>query len=143
MVLNKYRGFSERILTPVAKVLSGLHPNTISVVSLIFAFLAGFAFVFADKSSYEDIFKPGHRIFIMLAIASVCIFLNGFLDAIDGRVARLTNRLSKRGDLFDHALDRYADILILGGIMLSPYCDTVLGALAIIAVLMTSYMGTQ
>jgi archaetidylinositol phosphate synthase len=143
MVLNKYRGFSERILTPVARVLSGVHPNTISVVSLIFAFLAGFAFVFADKSSYEDIFKPGHRIYIMLAIASVCIFLNGFLDAIDGRVARLTNQLSKRGDLFDHALDRYADILILGGIMLSPYCDTVLGALAIIAVLMTSYMGTQ
>ncbi|WP_455391773.1 CDP-alcohol phosphatidyltransferase family protein [[Eubacterium] cellulosolvens] len=143
MVLNKYRGFAEKILTPVARLLSGLHPNTISTVSLLFALLAGIAFAFSDKSSYEDTFKPGHYVYIMLAIGSICVFLNGFLDAVDGRVARMTNRISKRGDLFDHAMDRYADILILGGIMLSPFCDTVLGALAIIGVLMTSYMGTQ
>jgi archaetidylinositol phosphate synthase len=79
----------------------------------------------------------------MLALASVCVFLNGFLDAVDGHVARITKRHSKRGDLFDHAIDRYSDIFIIGGIMLSPYCNTVLGALALIAVLMTSYMGTQ
>jgi archaetidylinositol phosphate synthase len=143
MVLNKYRGTAERLLSKIATVFSGLHPNTISAVSLLFALLAGIAFVFADKSAFEDFFKPGHYIYIMLAIASVCIFLNGFLDAVDGFVARMTNRTSKRGDLFDHALDRYADILIIGGIMLSPFCDTILGAFALIAVLMTSYMGTQ
>jgi archaetidylinositol phosphate synthase len=145
MVLNKYRGIANRILTPAARAFSGLDPNTISAVSLLFAFLAGIAFVFGDKSSFEDIFKPGegHQIYIMLAIASICIFLNGFLDAVDGFVARMTGRSTKRGDLFDHAIDRYADIFILGGIMLSPYCDPVLGAFALIAVLMTSYMGTQ
>jgi archaetidylinositol phosphate synthase len=79
----------------------------------------------------------------MFLIASICIFLNGFLDAVDGKVARLTRKTSKRGDFLDHALDRYADVLILGGIMLSPYCDPVIGAVAIIAVLLTSYMGTQ
>jgi archaetidylinositol phosphate synthase len=143
MVLNKYRSKVDKILEPMAKLFSGLHPNTISAVSLIFALLAGIAFAFSDLSSLEDIFNPGHYIFIMLAIASICIFLNGFLDAVDGYVARITKRTSKRGDLFDHVLDRYADILILGGIMLSPYCDTIIGALAIVAVLLTSYMGTQ
>ncbi len=143
MVLNKYRGSASKILLPLAKAFSGLHPNTISAVSLIFAILAGIAFIFANRPRYEDMFNPGHYIYIMLAIASVCIFLNGFLDAIDGQVARLTKRTSKRGDFFDHALDRYADIFILGGIMLSPYCNSVIGALAIIAVLLTSYMGTQ
>jgi archaetidylinositol phosphate synthase len=143
MVLNKYRGIAEKILTPVARAFSGLHPNTISAVSLLFALLAGIAFVFADKSAFEDYFKPGRYIYIMFAIASICVFLNGFFDAVDGHVARMTKRISKRGDFFDHALDRYADIFILGGIMLSPYCNSVLGALAIIAVLMTSYMGTQ
>jgi len=143
MVLNKYRSKVDKILEPMAKLFSGLHPNTISAVSLIFALLAGISFAFSDVSRFEDILNPGHYIYIMLAIASVCIFLNGFLDAVDGYVARFTKLTSKRGDLFDHVLDRYADILILGGIMLSPFCDTVIGALAIVAVLLTSYMGTQ
>lgn len=143
MVLNKYRGTVNKILIPIARVFSGLHPNTISAVSLLFALLAGIAFMYGDQSRIEDDLKPGHYFYIMLAIASICVFLNGFLDAVDGFVARMTKRTSKRGDLFDHAVDRYADIFILGGIMLSPYCDTVLGALALVAVLMTSYMGTQ
>jgi hypothetical protein len=42
MVLNKYRGNVQSILTPIANLFSGLHPNTISAVSLLFAFLAGY-----------------------------------------------------------------------------------------------------
>ena len=143
MVLNKYRGIVDKIVIPSARALSGLNPNTLSFASVIFAILAGIAFVFADSSKIEDMFNPGYYIYIMFAIASVCIFLNGFLDAVDGKLARLTSRSSRRGDFLDHALDRYADIFILGGIMLCPYCDTVTGALAIIAVLLVSYMGTQ
>jgi archaetidylinositol phosphate synthase len=143
MVLDNYRGTSNKLLLPVARQFSGLHPNTISAVSVVFAIIAGIAFTFANKSKIEDIFNPGHYIYIMFAIASVCVFLNGFLDAVDGQVARITGKTSKRGDFLDHAFDRYADIFILGGIMLSPYCNNIIGALAIIAVLMTSYMGTQ
>jgi len=143
MVLNKYRSTADKLLNPFANAFSGLHPNTLSAASLLFAILAGMAFIFSNESKIEDILNRGHYTYIMLAIASICIFLNGFLDAIDGKVARLTNRISKRGDFLDHALDRYADIFILGGIMLSPYCDMFIGILAIIAVLMTSYMGTQ
>jgi archaetidylinositol phosphate synthase len=143
MVLNKYRSGADRFLIPVAKAFYGLSPNTLSAASVLFALLAGIAFVFSDATIIEDRFNPDHYIYIMFLIASVCIFLNGFLDAVDGKVARLTKKTSKRGDFLDHALDRYADVLILGGIMLSPYCDPVIGAVAIIAVLLTSYMGTQ
>ena len=143
MVLNKYRSSVDKILNPIVSIFSGLNPNTLSVASLLFALLAGIALANADAAVIEDLIKPRRYIYIMFIIASVCIFLNGFLDAVDGKVARLTNRTSKRGDFLDHALDRYADILILGGIMLSPYCNTLIGALAIIAVLLTSYMGTQ
>jgi archaetidylinositol phosphate synthase len=58
-------------------------------------------------------------------------------------VAKLWKKDSKRGDFLDHLLDRYADIFIIGGIALSPYCDVFLGFLALLGVLMTSYVGTQ
>jgi len=60
MVLNKYRGSVNKILIPIARLFSGLHPNTISAVSLLFALLAGIAFMFGDKSAIEDELKPGH-----------------------------------------------------------------------------------
>jgi archaetidylinositol phosphate synthase len=69
--------------------------------------------------------------------------LNALLDALDGMVAKMTGKASIRGDFLDHVLDRYADIFIVGGIMLSPTYNGVLAFLALIGVLMTSYLGTQ
>jgi archaetidylinositol phosphate synthase len=67
-----------------------------------------------------------------------CLF-----DAIDGKVAKLTNKASARGDFLDHALDRYADVFMVGALALSPWCRPPIGLLAIIGMLLTSYMGTQ
>ena len=78
-----------------------------------------------------------------LFAAAFCVFLNGFFDAIDGKVAKLTNKTSLHGDFLDHALDRYADVFMVGGLALSTWCRPSVGLLAIIGVLMTSYMGTQ
>ena len=79
-----------------------------------------------------------------LIFAVIFVFLNGFFDAIDGKIAKLTNKISKKGDFLDHAIDRYADVFIIGGLALSPWCRyNVIGFLAIVGVLLTSYMGTQ
>lgn len=50
---------------------------------------------------------------------------------------------SKRGDFVDHVIDRYADVFILAGIALSPYCSLFTGLFAVIGVMLASYMGTQ
>jgi archaetidylinositol phosphate synthase len=80
-----------------------------------------------------------------LLIAVLFVFLNGLFDAIDGKVAKLAKKTSKRGDFLDHALDRYADVLIVGGLALNQkwiqYPE--IGFLAIVGMLLTSYMGTQ
>jgi len=143
MVVDKYRSSGKKYLDPVAEKFKGYNPNTLTMISLVFAFLAGLSFYLADRITIESFFDPPERAHIMLIFASLFVFLNAGFDAVDGAVARLTGRASRRGDFVDHAIDRYADIFILGGIMLSPYCDTLIGALAIIAVLLTSYMGTQ
>lgn len=79
----------------------------------------------------------------LLIATSILIILNGFFDALDGKVARLSGRASKSGDFVDHVLDRYADVLMIGLIAVSPWCNPYIGILAIIGVLLTSYMGTQ
>ncbi len=55
----------------------------------------------------------------------------------------MANKASKRGDFLDHAIDRYADVFMVGGLALSSWCDVRIGLLAIVGMLLTSYMGTQ
>ena len=54
-------------------------------------------------------------------------FFSSLFDALDGKVARITDSSSARGDLLDHVFDRYSDIFILGGITFSPYCPMEVG----------------
>jgi len=69
--------------------------------------------------------------------------VSGFLDGLDGKVARLAGIADRRGDFLDHVLDRYADMLMIGGVAVSAWCSPYLGMMALIGVLLTSYMGTQ
>jgi archaetidylinositol phosphate synthase len=78
-----------------------------------------------------------------LFFAALFVFLNGLFDAVDGKVAKIANKTSLRGDFLDHALDRYADVFIVGGLALSSWCRPSIGLLAVIGMLLTSYMGTQ
>ena len=80
---------------------------------------------------------------MLLPLASALVITSGFFDALDGKVARLTGRTSKRGDLLDHILDRYSDVVMIGAIAVSAWCNPYIGLLALTGVLLTSYMGTQ
>jgi len=70
------------------------------------------------------------------------VALNGWFDVVDGELARATGGGSPAGDLLDHVLDRYADIVIVAGLAagLQRYA---LGFAAVTGVVMTSYLGTQ
>ena len=131
MVLNNYREQADVVLFPIAKRLTGISPNVITFISLIFAVLSGVSYVMADQSVNY------------LLVALVMLFLSALFDALDGKVARLTHCSSVRGDLLDHVIDRYSDIFILVGITFSPYCPMEIGFIAVISILMLSYMGTQ
>ncbi len=133
MVLDSKRDSVEFILDPLSKALSRFHPNTLSWIAFILAIVAGLLIYF----SYGDYW------YILLPLAAIVVILSGFFDAIDGKVARMTFKSSKRGDLLDHVLDRYADVIMIGSVAVSAWCSPYIGILAIIGVLLTSYMGTQ
>lgn len=128
-MLEAYRAVADRVLLPLAERMRALNPNHLSWAAFLVAVAAGAAFFLATPA------------FLLLGL--LLVFGNALLDALDGRVAKLTGRASARGDFLDHVLDRYADVVIVGGIALGAYGDVVIGLFAILGVLLASYMGTQ
>lgn len=131
MVLEEYRKSADGYVGPFAHYFRNADPSTLTVLAFLCAVIAGAFFILTRVWDW------------FLLIAPIFVFLNGFFDVLDGRVARMSKRASPRGDFLDHVLDRYADVFIIGGIALSPYCPPVIGLLAIIGVIFASYMGTQ
>jgi archaetidylinositol phosphate synthase len=135
MVLDTQRENVDPFFMKIAKGFSKVDPNVLTWLSLVFAFIAGLFFYFSSSKL--------ELINFFLCAAVIFVSLNGLFDAIDGKVAKLTNKVSKKGDFLDHALDRYADVFMVGGLALSSWCDARIGLLAIVGMLLTSYMGTQ
>lgn len=117
---------------PAAQAMRNIDPNLISAGALALAVLTGITAYY----SY-------HEWQILLPLTAILVLLSGYLDAVDGKVARLAGKASKRGDFIDHVFDRYADIFMIFGVAVSGWCNIYLGFVALIGVLMTSYMGTQ
>ena len=130
MTLDKLRPLADRLLTPFVDTADtvGLTPNSVSVLSLGVALAAAGGFLLAEPRWY--------------IVGSLLVFANGWLDLIDGALARRQEVASDAGDLLDHVIDRYADLTIIGGLA-AGVGSFALGFLAVTGVLMTSYLGTQ
>jgi archaetidylinositol phosphate synthase len=132
MVLEGYRGRLAPYIARVARPFLGWTPNSLSILALS---LSGVAAGLAAATRWF-----GYLLFLP---ASVLIFFGGFFDVVDGEVARSTHRTSRRGDLLDHVFDRYADVAIVLGIAVSGFVNPILALLALVSLLLASYMGTQ
>jgi len=131
MVLDSQRGKADFAIAPVAKKLINVNPNLISWIGLILAFLSGLLFYLSYDGTY------------LLLVGAAVVLISGYFDALDGKVAKLAGKVSLKGDYLDHVFDRYADIFMIGGVAISSWCNPYLGMLALVGVLLTSYMGTQ
>lgn len=130
MTLDQFRPLANRLLRPWVRLAVRLSatPDQVSVVAFVLAVLAGVAFYLATPGLY--------------LVGALLVFLNGWLDLLDGALARETGVDSPGGDLLDHVLDRYADVVIVAG--LAAGIDSfALGFAAVTGVLLTSYLGTQ
>lgn len=132
MTLDQLRPVANRMLEPFVDLAErlGMSPDGISVLAFALAVVAGAAFALAGSSP------------LLYLAGAVLVFLNGWLDLLDGALARRLETDSPGGDLLDHVLDRYADIVVVAGLAagIDRYA---LGLAAVTGVLMTSYLGTQ
>ncbi|MBN2334244.1 CDP-alcohol phosphatidyltransferase family protein [Candidatus Bathyarchaeota archaeon] len=115
----------EAAVKPLGSV--GVTPNHITVAGLAVAVVS--AWLYAGWG--------GDRLRLVYGAAS--ILLSGFLDAIDGVLARSTGSATRFGGFFDSVSDRYSDALTLSGIILSGLCSVPAGLAALIGSLMVSY----
>ena len=105
----------------------GLTPNQYTLLSLFFVFLS---FYFLIKTN--------------LILAAVFLILASILDFIDGAVARITERATKKGAYLDTICDRYVEGVILLGFLFLPLSSFIFPAsiwifLAFFGSLMTTY----
>jgi archaetidylinositol phosphate synthase len=132
MTLDQFRHVADRLLDPFVTLSSklGLTPDAVSVVAFVLAGGAGGAFFLGEADP------------LWYLAGAVLVFLNGWLDLLDGALARELGTDSEAGDLLDHVLDRYADVVVISGLAagIGRYA---LGLAAVTGVLMTSYLGTQ
>ena len=121
-MLQSLRPLLTKILNPLARNLN-INPNIVTVISPFVAILAAYGFA-------------NHY----LILGCIAILFSGFLDVVDGAVARYYDRASPFGAFLDSTMDRFADAIIYIGIIFGGYCDWFVGVLAIHSAITVSYV---
>ncbi|HTT16367.1 MAG TPA: CDP-alcohol phosphatidyltransferase family protein [Thermoplasmata archaeon] len=132
MVLEGYRERFRPQVERLARPFLAWRPDRLSALALACAVAAG------GLSVLVRWLGP-----LLFLAVSALILVSGLFDVLDGEVARATHRASARGDFLDHVLDRYADLAIVLGLAACGFADPLVALLALVSLLLTSYMGTQ
>jgi archaetidylinositol phosphate synthase len=126
-VLNNLRNSLQPYLEKIGRAFAatGLSPNFWTGV--------GIAIAFASALVY------GLNIEFALIIGGILLLVSGFFDIVDGQVARVTQKTSKKGALLDSIFDKIAEVAIFLGILIGGYAEPYLVFLAITLSLLVSY----
>ena len=126
-MLDRLRARLESNLQSVGKWFAHLEssPTAWTVVGLLVSVLAAGAYSTSG-------FRGG-------LVGGVLVLVAGGFDIVDGAVARVTGRASKRGAFLDSTLDRVAEVAVFAGILLGGYSTPVLVLLALSFSLLVSY----
>lgn len=122
---KRFEGWIEGKVSPLASL--GITPNALSMMGLVASFVSAWCYVNWRTNAY------------MLPLAGVFILVSGFIDAIDGVLARATGQASAFGGFLDSVLDRYSDAVVLSAIVYAGLCHPAWGLAAIVGSLMVSY----
>ena len=113
------------LIGPLERVLVGrVSPNLITAISLLMCAWSGVAAGLGELGGATWIYALG-----------------GILDVLDGRLARLANRQTKSGALFDSVSDRWGELFVFTGYVWflrdTPWLLAVMGAIG--SSMMVSY----
>jgi len=126
-VLNNLRETLRPALEKMGKgfAATGLSPNFWTFTGLGFALIAAVVY--------------GMGIEFGLIIGCTLLLVSGFFDMVDGQVARITGKTSKKGEYLDSMFDKISEVAIFLGILIGGYAEPYLVLLAITLSLLVSY----
>jgi phosphatidylglycerophosphate synthase len=110
-------------------VRNGIHPDTISYLSIGAALVAAFCF-----------WKSG-QVRWLLIVAPLFCYLRLWFNMLDGMVAVAANKASRRGEILNDLPDRISDIVIFVGVAHSGLMNPLIGYWAAIFSVLTAYVG--
>jgi len=102
---------------------SGISPNVLTTLSLMFA--AGAGALYASR---------------LPLLGAAGIVISGVVDMFDGAVARATHTSSRFGAVYDHTLDRYAELFVLVGMGLGGFANWVWVIFCLFGMVMASFV---
>lgn len=126
-MLNNFRDSLRPILEKIGRGFAGagLSPNFWTCVGLAFAFVSAIVY--------------GLNVEFALIVGGILLLLSGFFDIVDGQVARITKKTSKKGGFLDSVFDKVAEVVIFLGILIGGFAEPYLVFLAITMSLLVSY----
>lgn len=103
-------------INPIVKGLIkiGFTPNMVTTVGFLGNLAAAALFIYAGEVSKE----AGSPDFGLVGWAGFLIIASSLFDMLDGQVARIGKMASTFGAMYDSVLDRYCELVTLGGITL-------------------------
>ncbi len=126
-MLNNFREGLKPALQKIGVVFAatGLSANFWTGVGLAFAFASAIVYAWHFESAF--------------IIGGILLLVSGFFDIVDGQVARITKKISKKGAFLDSVFDKIAEVAIFLGIMIGGYAEGYVILLAITLSLLVSY----
>jgi archaetidylinositol phosphate synthase len=127
-MLNNFRENLKPTLQKIGTIFAstGLSANFWTGIGLAFAFAS--AIIYAIHFEYSFV------------IGGILLLISGFFDIVDGQVARVTQKTSKKGAFLDSVFDKIAEVAIFLGILIGGYgVEGYVVLLAITLSLLVSY----
>ena len=101
------------VINPLVKgmIKIGFTPNTVTTIGFLGNLAAAGLFIYAGQIS-----TPEAPAYDWVGWAGLTIILSSLFDMLDGQVARIGGMASTFGAMYDSVLDRYCELVTLGGI---------------------------
>src|ERR1700693_3269219 len=110
-------------------IRNGIHPDAISYLSIVAALVAALCF-----------WKSGQLRWLLLVAPLFC-YLRLWFNMLDGMVAVVAGKGSRRGEILNDLPDRVSDIVIFVGVAHSGLMNPLIGYWAAILAVLTAYVG--
>ncbi len=129
-----------KIINPLihGMIKIGITPNIVTTIGFLGNLAGACILIYAGA-------HPEQEPFTCIGWAGGIILLSSLFDMMDGQVARIGNMASTFGAMYDSVLDRYSELVTLGGIIFCLFghqqlAGAVITFAALIGSLMVSYV---